>query len=500
LNTKSLNVNSGGRLEVNGTPGNQATIRSNVPATARYALNVNSGGTIAADYCMFNNMGVNGVNIANGGIVDLAHSFKGCTFQDGASGGTLLTINNNQTMTIRNAVFPTNAGGGATNVSKTLNSGHVYFVDFSGAFSGESFDNDAFNLVDWVETLTATATATPGNICPGSPSQLNVTRTGGLTPFTYLWSPSAGLSNPAIINPVATPAGSTIYSVTVTDALGTTASGSIPVTVSPVLPVSVSIEASANPSPPGNFVTFTATPVNGGASPSYQWKKNGGNVGTGLPTYSYVPANNDKITCLLTSNYLCPSGNPATSNEITMIIVNTNTTVTGTIPSPLDLCFDASNTITVGGAAGSFLVQNGARAVMIAGSRIDYLYGSKVEPGGYLHGYITITNSYCGSMSKSMVSSSESIENTTQEGMTTSGRFLIYPNPTTGTFTLLNRGPETGKVQVEIFNMRGERVLSSSFGDEKSHSFSLSEQAAGLYFVKVFSGDLVESFKLILNR
>lgn len=501
LNTKSLNVNSGGRLEINGTAGSQATIRSNVPATARYALNVNSGGTIAADYCMFNNMGVNGVNIAAGSTVDLAHAFKGCTFQDGAAGGTLLTINNAQTLTIRNAIFPNNTWGGASNVSKTLNSGHVYFVDFTGGFSGETNDNDAFNLIDWVETLTATATATPGNICPGSPSQLNVTRTGGLTPFTYLWSPSAGLSNPAIINPVATPAGSTTYSVTVTDALGTTASGSIPVTVSPVLPVSVSIVVSANPSPPGNYVTFTATPVNGGSSPSYQWKKNGNPVGTGLPTYSdNTLAYNDQITCIMTSNYLCPSGNPATSNTITMIIVNTNTTVTGTIPSPLDLCFDASNTITVGGAAGSFLVQNGARAVMIAGSRIDYLYGSKVEPGGYLHGYITTTNSFCGSMSKSMVSSSESIENATQEGMTTSGRFLIYPNPTTGTFTLLNRGPEIGKVQVEIYNIRGERVLTSYFADKKSHSFSLSGQTAGLYFVKVLSGDQIESFKLILNR
>lgn len=35
--------------------------------------------------------------------------------------------------------------------------------------------------------------------------------------FQYLWSPSDHLSNPAIINPLATPAGSTVYTVTITD-------------------------------------------------------------------------------------------------------------------------------------------------------------------------------------------------------------------------------------------------------------------------------------------
>jgi hypothetical protein len=55
-------------------------------------------------------------------------------------------------------------------------------------------------------------------------------------------------------------------------------------------------------------------------------------------------------------------------------------------------------------------------------------------------------------------------------------------------------------VEVEIFNMRGERIMSGSFTDEKSHGFSLNGEAAGVYFVKVHSGNDTEFFKLILSR
>jgi|GEM_PF-1294774 len=495
-----LNVNSGGRLEVNGTSPEPATIRANV-AAARYPLNINAGGTIAADYGIFKNMSVNGVYVSPGGTVDPAHSFMGCTFQDGAAGGTLLALNNAQVLTIRNAVFPTNTWGGNSNVAKTLNAGHVYFVDFSGGFSGETFDADGFALIDWVPTLTATATATPASICAGSSSQLNVNRAGGLAPFTYLWSPAAGLSNPNIINPVATPAGTVTYNVTVTDNLGTTASGNILVTVNPILPVSVVIAASANPSQPGNFVTFTATPVNGGASPSYQWKVNGINVGAGLSTYSYVPSYNDEVSCVLTSNYDCPSGNPATSNVITMIVVAVYTTVTGTVPSPLDLCFDASVTVTVAGSGSTFLVQAGASATMIAGARILYRYGTTVEPGGYMHGYITTTNEYCGSLPPSKISVVTDEEEAQTELLPASRMFTVFPNPTTGTFTLLNRGEAAvGQVDVEMFDMTGHKVCSTSYPAERSHLVTLNNLTPGLYFIKVMTTGRVESFKLVVTR
>jgi len=84
------------------------------------------------------------------------------------------------------------------------------------------------------------------------------------------------------------------------------------------LPASVSIAASVNPFCPGTPVTFTASPVNGGTAPAYQWKVNGTAVSNNAG-YTYSPLNGDLISCILTSNLACVTGNPATSPAITMV-------------------------------------------------------------------------------------------------------------------------------------------------------------------------------------
>ncbi|MFN8154104.1 MAG: gliding motility-associated C-terminal domain-containing protein [Bacteroidia bacterium] len=63
-------------------------------------------------------------------------------------------------------------------------------------------------------------------ICVGERAQL--TAGGGLE---YSWSPAAGLSDPNISNPVASPAQTTVYTVTVKDQFGCTATASVTVTI-----------------------------------------------------------------------------------------------------------------------------------------------------------------------------------------------------------------------------------------------------------------------------
>ena len=148
----------------------------------------------------------------------------------------------------------------------------------------------------------------------------NPTASGGHPPYSYVWSPPSGLSSNTIANPLACVATTTTYTVTVWDSLFNSSSDAVTITIIPQpVVVSVSISAGANPVCDGTQVNFTAHPTNG-CSPTYQWQVDFINVGTNDSTYTYIPADNDQVRCILTSNCPCATGNPATSNSIIMIV------------------------------------------------------------------------------------------------------------------------------------------------------------------------------------
>ena len=111
------------------------------------------------------------------------------------------------------------------------------------------------------------------------------------------------------------------------------ATSSVDVFVNPTLPVSVSISASSTSVYTNTPVTFTATPTNGGTNPTYVWKVNGlVNASSTSGTFTYTPINNDAVTCIMTSNYPCIStGNPATSNSVSIIVIARTNYWLGTI-------------------------------------------------------------------------------------------------------------------------------------------------------------------------
>jgi hypothetical protein len=69
-------------------------------------------------------------------------------------------------------------------------------------------------------------------------------------------------------------------------------------------------------------------------------------------------------------------------------------------------------------------------------------------------------------------------------------KVLIYPNPSTGLFTLDYTGKE-GKVMIEVFNLLGEKVFSTqiSLGTSGKETFDLSSRAKGAYFIRITNGE-----------
>ena len=130
---------------------------------------------------------------------------------------------------------------------------------------------------------------------------------------------------------------------------------SVPFRVNPILSVSTSIA-----SYPGDTIcagtteTFTASSLNGGAAPVYEWKKNSYVIpGATSSTYSYSPVNGDVIKCILTSNATCAIPNTAVSNSITMTVNPvTNPTVTMFPGNHDTLCIGTSQTYSVTSTSG----------------------------------------------------------------------------------------------------------------------------------------------------
>ena len=176
-------------------------------------------------------------------------------------------------------------------------------------------------------TISVTILATSVNICQGSTVTFTATATNPGNSPIYQWKVNGtgmGTNSPVF---TLSPANGDIITCELTSSLvscisaNPVISNAITMTVSPILPVSVSVTASANNVCTGTTVTFTAVPVNGGLAPSYQWKVNGIPAGTNSPVYTYVPMNNDAVTCILNSSETCALGNPATSPAV-IIIVN----------------------------------------------------------------------------------------------------------------------------------------------------------------------------------
>ncbi len=135
-------------------------------------------------------------------------------------------------------------------------------------------------------------------ICFGQSAQLWVTPTNAVT---YSWSPAAGLSDPNIANPIATPTATTTYTVTVTDAQGCVDVATVEVIVNPN--PTASFDTEFKPSCDGVEVTFTNTSM---IADSYYWDFGDGNSSTEEnPTYLFPYSDTYNVTMVASNSNGC---------------------------------------------------------------------------------------------------------------------------------------------------------------------------------------------------
>ncbi|MBU0765443.1 MAG: hypothetical protein KJ607_11475, partial [Bacteroidetes bacterium] len=161
-NEDNFTVSTNGTIYVVGDAADPATVTHRTSGN-RYYFNVH--GTIHAKYYKFESMQDDGIYICSDGTIDNTDNFSYGSFENIIAGGIALRVENTQSFTdpshIADVSFPVNPGGGAYNVVKSVaTSGTLEFYNAQGNFSGESFDNDPSNKIDWTGPVVLTWTGT----------------------------------------------------------------------------------------------------------------------------------------------------------------------------------------------------------------------------------------------------------------------------------------------------------------------------------------------------
>lgn len=240
--------------------------------------------------------------------------------------------------------------------------------DNTGSGSRPSFAVDNVSVCSFAATPSVSIAVTSGTnpTAAGTPVTFTATPVNGGT-AQYQWKVNGGNAgtNSAQFTP-ATLSNGDVITCSMTSLLGclnippTVTSNSIAMIVcssgDSVVP---SVTVACNAAHPvidcqGSLVTFTATPVNGGTNPVYQWKKNNINTGTNSAIYidSSLATGSYTISCEMTSSAFCISGqNPVTSNGVGRLVVGNAVTPTGIIATDTVICAGESVTLyRVGGS------------------------------------------------------------------------------------------------------------------------------------------------------
>lgn len=195
-------------------------------------------------------------------------------------------------------------------------------------------------------TPTISITAAPGTtVCAGTSVTFTATGTNLGGAPTYQWKvngANVGTNSPNYTTTTLTNGSTVTCTVTGNAPCTTTApvtSNTITMTIDPTVVPTIAITANpGNTICAGTSVTFTATITNGGATPTYVWKKGATTVGTNSATYTDNGLiNGDVITCQVTSNASCASTTPTTSNAITITVNPTLTPTASIVVAPSNI-------------------------------------------------------------------------------------------------------------------------------------------------------------------
>lgn len=254
----------------------------------------------------------------NNGYLNAVYGNVYFTANDGLAGntsGVLYQSDGTQGGTIRIPGVP--LAFNPYGISNTFNpEGNIPQFLYSYGNDGTHTGLFKFYLIPSPPSITSFA---PTTAAAGTTVTINGTHFTGASNVSFGGVPAASFNivSETAISAVVGSGASGGISITTSAGTGSKSGFSFCTVISP----SLSISASTSTPCFNTKVIFTANPTNGGANPSFQWKKNGNDIATNSATYKdSTLVFGDVISCVMTSNAGCATSITNSTNSITITV------------------------------------------------------------------------------------------------------------------------------------------------------------------------------------
>ncbi|HPR61439.1 MAG TPA: T9SS type A sorting domain-containing protein [Prolixibacteraceae bacterium] len=165
-------------------------------------------------------------------------------------------------------------------------------------------------------------------------------------------------------------------------------------------------------------------------------------------------------------------------------------------------CFGATQTITVAENGNEVLFENGSITNLIAGHSIRFLPGTNIQPGAYVHAWITINNSFCDALPEAIVAANNITEKSSEfADISVSEQFedatlKVFPNPSDGLFTIQTTGFGENS-NINIYNSVGKKVFSTQLC--KAKTLELYNLPKGIYILKTTNKTISRIQRIVIH-
>ena len=173
-----------------------------------------------------------------------------------------------------------------------------------------------------------------------------------------------------------------------------------------------------------------------------------------------------------------------------------------TIPGSQDTCIESEGIIILAGNLSYFIVELNGFLNLVAQEGIIMLPGTHFESGSNVLAIIDTQSLLCGLFgSEEQTLLNEAYQDEAQHNQAKSVSFHVFPNPTTGVLNVKFTEPGyPDQATVVIYDLLGKQILQHQICKAGSCRMNLSNLPAGIYLLRMITGDVCETVKIIKKQ